>query len=114
MVLRRPLAAGMMTLPLVALYFVPSGLNLSHVYPWVGSQDPALADKQAHYLNVPFFFVRTVVYFAVWIVLAFYLHRWSGGPRTGADAVVADRVHALSGPGLVLYGLTVTFAAVDW
>ena len=45
--------------------------------------DPVLSKKVA-YLNIPFFLVRAVVYFAAWLGLAHFLDRWSGEQdRTG-------------------------------
>jgi hypothetical protein len=72
-----------------------------------------LAHKEP-YLNVPFFLIRTAVYFLVWLVLAFLLNRWSALQDRDASADLAERFGAVSAPGLVLYGLTMTFAAIDW
>src|SRR4029077_10442415 len=44
----------------------------------------------------------------------FFLSRWSGQQDRSADPRPAQRMQALSGPGLVIYGLTMSFAAVDW
>ena len=68
------------------------------------------------YLNVPFFLVRAAFYFAIWNALAYVLNRWSreqdeGGPRpVGSER----KFRQLSAPGLMAYGLTITFASVDW
>jgi SAM-dependent methyltransferase len=51
------------------------------------------------------------VYFTIWIVMTLLF--WRLSPRPG-DTARADRAATLSGPGLVLLVLTVTFAAVDW
>src|SRR5205823_1711672 len=69
---------------------------------------------QAQYLNMPFFLVRTVVYFAVWLALAHCLNAWSADEDRTGNAAMARRAQLFSGPGLVLYGLTVTFAGIDW
>ena len=45
----------------------------SHAMRW---PRPSLAHK-APYLNVPFFVVRTVLYFAAWLAIANLLNRWS-------------------------------------
>ena len=70
------------------------------------------------YLQVPFFLGRAGVYFAVWLVLAFALNRWSRQQEQAQEPSVIHsrqrRLGLLSGVGLVLYGLTMTFAAVDW
>ena len=67
------------------------------------------------YLNVPFFSLRAILYFAVWISLGYFLPKWSA--RTGSQRrrlALSIGCRHLSGPGLVLYGLTVTFSAIDW
>ncbi len=69
---------------------------------------------KALYLNVPFFIARAVAYFIIWWTLAHFLK--SGRieqDRTGDPAIV-KRLGKLSGGGLVLYGITITFAVIDW
>src|SRR5262249_14669999 len=115
--IRRLLEAGARTLPLLAVLFVPVVLGLAQVYPWAqphfGEDNPNWDFKRA-YLSWTGFVVRAAVYFAVWLLLAFLLNRWSREQdRTGAPDL-PHRFRVLSGPGLGLLGLTVTFAAIDW
>ena len=114
---RRLLEAGSRTLPLMALLFAPFLLGMPVLYVWARPEavaaDPVLQAKQL-YLNVPGFWVRAVVYFAVWIGMARCLNAWSLLQDQTADRTLATRMKVLSGPGLVLYGLTVTFASIDW
>ena len=121
-VIQRPLESALRTFPLMALLFVPLCFGLTDLYVWtrpeVVAADPVLQQKSA-YLNVPFFIVRTVIYFGVWITVGQRLTQWSAQqdrPEGGAavDRTVVDRLQTLSGPGLVLYGLTVTFSSIDW
>jgi hypothetical protein len=115
--IRRPLEAGMRTLPLVALLFLPIALGLGRIYEWAHPEavaaDPILRHKSL-YLNVPFFLGRAAVYFGAWLVLAHYLNRWSVEQDTTGNRSIARRLQLLSSAGLVLYGLTVTFASIDW
>jgi hypothetical protein len=114
--LRRLLEAAAATLPLLGLLFVPLALGVYEIYPWAGPAAPgdhALRHKQA-YLNVPFFLARAAVYFIGWIAVAFLLNRWSHAQEAGPDPELARRSQALSGPGLLVYGLGVTFASIDW
>ncbi len=115
--IRRMLEAGTRTFPLLAVLFVPLALGLTRLYAWAQPDlvvaDPILQYKRL-YLNVPFFLLRAAIYFAVWNLLAFFLNKWSAEQDAGANPAVATRFEALSGPGLVLYGLTATFAAIDW
>jgi len=120
---RRVLEASTRTLPLMALLFVPVLLMLQPLYGgdhgWAGAaaaDDPIIQAKAA-YLNVPFFIARAAIYFAIWGVLTFLLNRWSRA-QDEAPAMLPGpedrRFRVLSGPGLVLYVLTVTFMSVDW
>ena len=116
---RRILEAGMMTLPLMAVLFIPILLNLRRLYDWarpdVLAKDPKLADIAHTYLNFNATMTRAAFYFAVWIGMAFLLNRWS----TEQDNMEARnrstlRFRALSAPGLVIYALTISFAVIDW
>jgi hypothetical protein len=115
--IQRVLEAAIQTLPLMALLFIPLLFGLADLYPWAQTEvvaaDPLLQQKAA-YLNIPFFIARAVAYFAVWIVLGRLLVTWSLQQDHTADGALTLRLQRLSGPGLVLYGLTVTFAAIDW
>jgi hypothetical protein len=116
-VIRRVLESGTRTLPLMALLFVPVALGVRVLYAWAQPEhvahDLVLQQKTA-YLNVPFFVVRAAVYFAAWIVVARFLNRWSLAQDDTDDPWPARRLEQLSRGGLVLLGLTMTFAAIDW
>ena len=114
LVLRRLLEAATRTLPHVAVGFLLLALGSTRLYEWAQGDDPTLADKQRYYLNVPFFLVRAVLYFAIWLTLAFLLNRWSRQQEEARELRPHGRFRALGALGLVLYALTVTFASVDW
>ena len=106
--------AGMRVLPVLALLFVPLFFGLDHLYPWVRHhEEPAIASR-GEYLNVSFFIIRTVFYFLVWTGMAFLLSRWSHRQDAEADPRLTRSLRLLSAPGLIVYTLTATFAAVDW
>jgi hypothetical protein len=115
--IRRLLEAGTRTLPWAAVAFVPVAIGLPHVFPWArpeAAEDHLLREK-ALYLNVPFFLGRAVFYFLVWTLLARALSRASLALDAGADYLrTSRRLRGLSGAGLVLMGLTITFSSVDW
>lgn len=115
--IRRPLESGMRTLPLVAILFLPIALGVGRLYEWAHpdavAADPILRHKSL-YLNVPFFLGRAAVYFGAWLVLSYLLNRWSLEQDATGDRSIARRLQLLSSAGLVLYGLTVTFASIDW
>jgi hypothetical protein len=115
--IQRMLEAGVRTLPLMGLLFLPLIAGMSELYLWTKADavagDPLLQQKTA-YLNAPFFIFRAALYFTIWIGMGYLLTAWSLQLDRGTDVAPARRLQALSGPGLVLYALTVTFAAVDW
>jgi len=115
-VLRRPLEAAVKTLPLMAILFLPIVAGMAHLYEWStpeAANDPILRDK-AFYLNTPFFLARQVIYFLIWIGMGTLLTGWSAEHDRTGDPGLLSKMGRLSGGGLVVYGLTVTFASVDW
>jgi hypothetical protein len=116
--IRRQLEAATRTLPLTALAFVPLLFGMHRLYEWthadVVARD-ALLQKKTLYLNIPFFTVRAAVSFAAWMLVAYFLNRWSREQDTHADHKPIDRkLQLLSGGGLVVYALTTTFTSIDW
>jgi hypothetical protein len=114
---QRLLESAARTFPLMAALFLPLVFGLRELYPWslpeAAAADPSIREKIA-YLNPAFFFARAIFYFAAWICFGYFLSRWSlEQDRTGKSSLTA-RLQNLSGPGLALYGLTVTFSSIDW
>lgn len=115
--IRRILEASMRTLPLMAAFFVPILLGVTHLYPWAEpgvTEHDALIAHKAPYLNVPFFAIRAALYFALWIGLTFIMTGLSSKQDKSGHPSWNRRMRVLAGPGLAMYGLTMSFAAVDW
>jgi hypothetical protein len=116
-VLRRPFEAAVRTLPFMTVLFLPIFLGMHSLYEWshegIAETDPIIAAK-ALYLNTPFFVVRQVIYFAIWNVIGFLLTKWSHEHDRTGDPALLGKLATISGAGLVIYFLTVTFAMVDW
>jgi hypothetical protein len=116
-VIQRILEAGALTLPLMALLFIPVLANLSKIYPWIVATEGKSVDSAlvwSKYLNVPFFVVRYLLYFGLWSGTAFLLSHWSRKQDETGDPRYTIWLRRLCAPGLLLYALTVTFASVDW
>ena len=115
--IRRPIGAAARVIPLMTVLFLPIALGVMRIYPWTNADlvahDEALRHKQL-YLNVPFFLTRAAIYFLAWNALSYFLNRWSLEQDRTGDPRIARRMQALSGGGLVVYGLTITFASFDW
>jgi hypothetical protein len=116
-VIRRIFETLMMTLPVMAIFFIPVGLGLHDLYHWshadVVAADPALLKKSA-WLNTWFFIIRTAVYFGVWFLLARTLYKASLEQDGGHKESLALKMERVSAPGMVVFALSITFASFDW
>jgi hypothetical protein len=112
---RPSLRAAAATLPLVALLFLPIAFYAEAIYPWAfpsAAADPIIEHKRA-YLNVDAFRIRAGVYFGVWMALGLFV-AWQSRRTIEPDSKLHRRLRRLSGQGLGLHGLAVTFASIDW
>ena len=116
-VLRRILETVMMTLPVMAILFIPILLGLHDLYHW-SHEDAVMADpvlqKKSPYLNTVFFTIRAILYFTIWILLARGLYKTSLAQDAGYDPKQVVKMRKISAPGMVLFALSITFAAFDW
>jgi hypothetical protein len=115
-VVRRIGEAVTATLPLLAVLFIPLLFGLSELYPWargavstVGLRSPG----SAVYLKMPFFVVRWVVYFAVWIVTARYYFRRSVEQDSSGDVRLTIQMEGRAAVAMLLFAFTLTFASID-
>jgi len=116
-VARRFMEAASRTLPLLAVLVIPIWIGIPYLYPWADPNSVAanaLLQHKQPYLNVPFFIFRTVLYFVVWIGLELMLNHWASAEDRNNDPKYHIRMKNLSGIGLVLMVLTVTFAGIDY
>jgi hypothetical protein len=106
------------TLPVMAALFVPLLFGLSDLYSWAvhGAADQdALLRWKAPFLNVPFFLIRAVIYFACWSLIALMYYRDSRAQDVSGDPQgVTARLRRLAGPAIIVLALTQTFASIDW
>lgn len=117
LVLRRVLEASTQTLPLMLLLSVPIIFGMKHIYPWTDANfmhETAALQQKARFLNPSFFILRSVIYFAFWSILAVLLNWLSlEQDRTGQKRI-RKRLQMVSGPGLALLIISITFASIDW
>jgi hypothetical protein len=114
---RRFYEAAIMTLPLMALLFIPICFGLRDLYPWTDPQaidaDPVLQHRSG-YMNAPGFIIRAAVFFLIWIGVALALNKWSFQQDATTGVEPTRKLRTLSGPGIALYPVTATFVLVDW
>jgi hypothetical protein len=117
LVSRRILEAASRVLPLMAVLALPLFFfGMQTLYEWArpeAASDPVLQLKSA-YLKPMAFWIRQVVYFAIWIGLAYRLSGLSRRQDRDSDPRLAGRMRVISAPGLIIYVLSLTFASVDW
>ncbi len=135
LLLRRPLEAMARTLPLVFVYWLVIALFMKRLYMWAnpamvdngvqrGWITPAMLDSIKHcidfkrpMLNPTAFIVVSVMCFIIW-----WLYTWrltNLGLKRDADSPAntpywIKRFENISGPGIVIYSLTMTAAAIYW
>ena len=131
LLLRRPLEAMSRTLPLIFVYWILVALSLKKLYLWAAVGDGCSAlqtgwinEAQAHaiafkrpMLNPAAFIGVSLLCFAIW---GFYTWRLNAlGLKRDAEPSATTpawikRMENISGPGLVVYALTMTAAAIYW
>lgn len=119
-VIRRVPESIAATLPMWAALFIPIALGARLLYLWTAPAaelGPELSEQLAHkaaWLNLPAFIIRAVVYLAAWIVFALILRAWSVRQDSDGDPRWTLKLRYLSGAGIPVLALTLTFAAFDW
>jgi hypothetical protein len=135
LLLRRPLEAMSRTLPLVFVYWLLIAFSLNKLYLWaspamvedgvkrglIGAEQLEAIQHAIHFkqpmLN-PFAFIWvSLLCFAIW---AFYTWRLNSlGLRRDAQTLATTpqwikRLENISGPGIVVYAITMTAAVIYW
>jgi hypothetical protein len=131
LLLRRPLEAMSRTLPLVFIYWLVIAFEMKKLYLWARVQDVAGALKsgwinevQAHaiefkrpMLNPAAFWITGIGCFAIW---GFYTWRLNTlGLRRDTDSPAntpmwIKKLENISGPGILVYSLTMTACVIYW
>lgn len=103
-------------LPVMGILSIPLFFGLEDMFHWADSEHvahDAILQKKAAYLNVPFFIIRNVFYFATWTILVMLINRFSKQLDNG-DETALKRLHMTAAVGIPLFAVTVTFFGFDW
>jgi hypothetical protein len=115
-VTRRFLESGAMMLPFMFVLSLPILFGVHHIFEW-SHEDVVRTNEivraKTPYLNTTFFVGRTILYFLIWTVLAFLLDRQSTALDRNPDPTRA-RFKIVSGPGILIHALVVTFYSIDF
>ncbi|MCA9740465.1 hypothetical protein KC734_02940 [candidate division KSB1 bacterium] len=116
-VLRRFSEAIMVILPVLAILFLPIIPGMHDLYHWTHEEAVAadhILQQKEPYLNIPFFLIRAVFYFGVWFLLARTLKKYSTQQDNAPEPSLTDKMRRFSAPGMLLFAVTLTYAAFDW
>jgi hypothetical protein len=89
--------------------WIPLVLGRHYLYGWMSGE--GVNQGNSWYLNMPFWWLRQAIYFAVWLGLMYVLNKRSALQDEPGNY---PRFQLISGIGCLLYALTISFAAVDW
>jgi hypothetical protein len=128
--LRRIFEANTRTLPLMVVLFIPAVVMMflgeSSPYEWVreyvspgsvsvteqGRED--LAERIRLFLNPTCYIAVALACFAIWGLIIYLLNRWSAETDRTGDPGPRRLLVNISGPGIIVYALTQTFATMHW
>jgi hypothetical protein len=138
LLLRRPLEAMTRTLPLVFVMILPIGIFMGHLYQWARYPDAAseanafaaglitkeqqlTANSKHAMFNPVSAIIQTLVVFSILLLFTYLLNKWSlerdADPARGTLASYDKwrvRFENLSGPGIFIYVVCLTDAALLW
>jgi len=104
-------------IPVAAFFFLLLIFGLKSLYEWshaeVLAHDELIAHK-APYLNAPFFYIRLILYFALWILMVRRIRLASLKEDLEGGLNWFKRSEHLSKIFIFVLALTVTLSAVDW
>jgi hypothetical protein len=109
--------AMMAWIPVAAILFLFIGLGAGYLYHWAhheAVEEDAILAAKSGYLNLPFAYLRLVVFFALWILMTWLLRRASkkedvsGGTRYFEKSEWYSKIH------IFLLGITFSLFSVDW
>jgi hypothetical protein len=90
-------------IPLLFLLLIPLFIAIPTLFPWSNNAAGIKPDVVSHYLNTPFFVIRSLIAIAGWSALSILLPRAAGRPG-----------HLLAALGLAFHGIVVSSVAIDW
>lgn len=101
----------------MAILFIPLAFGVHDLYHWTHADEVAidhLLQIKSPFLNIPFFYLRTILYFGSWIWLARRFFKYSILQDKKADSNITLKLQKSAAYSILIYGLTQSFAFIDW
>jgi len=116
---RRTAESLMAPLPFFAVLFLGVYVFRDFLFShWIGvtaeTTDDKILIRKLPYLNEGFWTVRAIIYFALWSGFSFVFRKLSVKQDAEGGEAITGRLQLLSYPGIIAFGITATFAAIDW
>ena len=118
---QRIFEAMMRTLPVLIVGFVVVIMTgplfgLNNLYDsWVIEENHShIVGKKADFLNPDFWTLRSLAYFIIWGLIIVAFNRWSRRLDETGDALITLKFRFWAPVCLIIYCITMTFAATDW
>ncbi|MDR4987234.1 MAG: hypothetical protein RG741_00165 [Bacteroidales bacterium] len=113
---RLPLALGAW-LPAGALVMLLLYFGLPDIYKWaqpgIVEADKLIAHKRP-FLNVPFYMIRIIIYFSLWISLMMILRRHAAKEDAAPNLLSHDKLRYYSKVFIFVAAFFFSLAAIDW
>jgi hypothetical protein len=100
---------------MMVILFVASNLiGEHHLFHWITPGDDEILLGKKGYLNVPFYLIRMVIYFAAWYVMWRLLRKESLLEDQNGGLVHYDKSITLSAIFIIIFAVTSSMSAWDW
>jgi len=108
-------------IPWAALIMILIMIGMKSLYPWIQPEEHSFDEHSMHliehkspFLNVPFFLIRLVIYFAVWVFMTRLLRKYSLKEDSEGGMVYFEKTGFYSKVYIFTLALTFSLASFDW
>ncbi len=115
-VVRRLAEHVAMTMPILAIFFIPIIIFHHDIYHWAHPYEEldAILQQKVAWLNSNFWIGRSIFYLMSWSFLAWYFCKKSLEQDESGDEEISRTLMTRSALGMALFAVTANFAAFDW
>lgn len=104
-------------IPFAAIFFILLFFGIHNLYHWShedAMEGDALLQHKSPYLNTTFFYIRTIIYFGLWISLTFALRKFSLKEDVTSGSKYFNKSNHYSKILIFVFAVTFLFSAFDW
>ncbi|MFB6307122.1 MAG: quinol:cytochrome C oxidoreductase, partial [Flavobacteriales bacterium] len=96
------------------LVFIVGSFHGHHIYHWMGETNDPILEGKSPYLNLPFWWIRNIIYLAVFIIFARYFRKQSLKEDEIGGSEILNRNYKLSALYLAIFGVSTMTLSWDW